>query len=100
MGSSGVPKSDGAGQPPAQGTDGLPTQIPTGMSKAYPASKAPAIKKWFQTMFPSLSGKQLDQAVSQFMQIQIQFLQHVMTQLNSQQEAALQQLKKSEKGEE
>ena len=100
MGSSGIPKSNGAGSQPPQKTDGLPTQIPTGMSKAYPASKAPAIKKWFQTMFPSLSGKQLDQAVGQFMQIQMQFLQHVMSQLQKQQEASLKRLKDSEEGRE
>ncbi len=97
MSSGEIPGLGGGGQQPS-GT-GLPTQIPTGLAKAYGASKAPGIKKWFQTMFPSLSGKELDQAVGQFMFIQMQFMQHFMKQLQKQQKQALKQLKRSEEGE-
>ena len=92
MGSSEISK---AAQAKRQ-TGGLPTQIPTGLMKAYPADKLPGIKKWFQQMFPSLQGKQLDQAVSQFMLIQMQFMEHFMTQLRRQQKEAMRQLRESE----
>ncbi len=96
MSSGEIPGVGGGGHTP-NGT-GLPNQIPTGLAKAYGANNAPGIKKWFQTMFPSLSGKELDQAVGQFMFIQMQFMQHFMKQLQQQQKQALKQLRKSEDG--
>lgn len=93
--SSSIPPS-GSNEGPGQAGPHLPTKIPKQFTKIYPASKSPAIKKWFQANFPSLGGDELDQAVSQFTMIQVQYMQHFMQQLDKQRKEANRRLRESE----
>ena len=77
----------------------VPMQVQTGMSKAYTASNAPAIKQWFETMFPGMSEADLDNAVSEWMQNEMKYMQSFMSKLQEQQQEAYEEMKKSIEGE-
>lgn len=92
------------GTPPAPQNDGhipgLPTSMPTGMQKAYPANKAPAIRSWFKKNFPDMTEAQLNKAVSQFMSIEMQFLANLQKKLSQKSKEASQRMKQALNGEE
>lgn len=93
--SSGVSGPDDSSQ---SSQSDLPPQLETGIGKAYPAEKAPAIKKWFETMFPDMSEADMDKAVGMWMQNEMQYMQSFMSRLQAQEEKANERLKKSIKG--
>lgn len=91
-----IPKADA---PPPSPKSDLPSQIQTGISKAYPASKAPGIKKWFEKMFPNMSESDLDKAVGMWMQNEMKYMQSFMKKLDAQKKQAFEEMKRSIMGE-
>ena len=73
-----------------------PSQGP--MGEMYSAKNAPGVAAWFRKMFPHLSDKDLDKAVSGWMKNEMQFLQTLMKRLDKQRKKAMEEMKKSIQG--
>lgn len=83
---------------PSTPDPGLPDPTEGNPKSMYSAKNAPGIAHWFRQVYPNMSEKELDKAVSGWMKNEVQFFQTLMKKLEKERKKAMQNMKDSVQG--